>query len=74
MKYRNIILKSLIFFAVGLMIIGCRDTKSTEEKVEDTIEEVGDSMEEGAEEVEDAVEDGAEEIEEVIEEKVDHSQ
>ena len=74
MKYRSLIINSLMLFAVSLIFIGCRDTKSTEEKVEDTIEEVGDSMEEGAEEVEDAVEDGAEEVEEVIEETVDSSQ
>jgi hypothetical protein len=74
MKFRNTIIKSLMFLAIGLIFIGCRDTKTTEEKAEDTIEKVGDSMEEGAEEVEDAMEDGAEKVEEVIEDKVDSIQ
>tara|TARA_R110002050_G_scaffold68101_4_gene147765 strand:- start:6464 stop:6628 length:165 start_codon:yes stop_codon:yes gene_type:complete len=35
----------------------CREEKSTGEKIEEGIDDVGDGIEEGAEEVEDAVED-----------------
>jgi|GEM_PF-928584 len=73
MKIRNILYAITILLSLSLLTTSCRETKSTEEKVEDTIEEVGDSMEEGAEEVEEAVEDGAEEIEETVEDATDNS-
>lgn len=51
--------KTIYMFALVLMTLGvamgCRDEKSTGEKVEDGIEEVGDELEEGAEEIEDEV-------------------
>ncbi|WP_419213105.1 hypothetical protein ACNR9Q_02945 [Maribacter sp. X9] len=53
--------KSIFMFVFALMTIGvamgCREEKSTGEKIEDGIEDVGDDLEDGAEEVEDAVED-----------------
>jgi hypothetical protein len=45
-------------FTIGIAM-SCREEKTTGEKIEDGIEEVGDGIEDGAEEVEDAVEDAA---------------
>ncbi|MEY8021868.1 hypothetical protein AB8P51_13610 [Muriicola sp. SD30] len=67
MKIRRILFALTMLISFSLLTLSCRETKSTEEKVEDTIEEVGDSMEEGAEEVEDAIEDGAEEVGDAVE-------
>ena len=47
----------VLFFTTTLALSGCRDAKSSEEKVEDGIEEVGEGLEEGAEEIGDEVED-----------------
>ncbi|SEL01122.1 hypothetical protein SAMN04488008_102617 [Maribacter orientalis] len=53
--------KSLFIFVFAFMTISfassCREEKSTGEKIEEGIDDVGDGIEEGAEEVEDAVED-----------------
>jgi hypothetical protein len=53
--------KSIFIFVFALMTISfamsCREEKTTGEKIEEGIEDVGDGIEEGAEEVEDAVED-----------------
>ncbi|WP_339625931.1 hypothetical protein [uncultured Maribacter sp.] len=53
--------KSLIMLVFALITISfaasCREEKSTGEKIEEGIDDVGDGIEEGAEEVEDAVED-----------------
>jgi len=55
MKKLNIILTML--FVASLTITGCRETKSTGEKIEDGVEEVGDGIEDAADDVEDEVED-----------------
>ncbi len=47
----------LFLFVSTISLNSCRDTKSTEDKMEDGMEEVGDDIEEGAEEVGDEVED-----------------
>jgi len=53
--------KSLLMLLFAFMTVSvatsCRDEKSTGEKMEEGIDEVGDDIEEGADEVEDAVED-----------------
>ena len=50
--------RSLILFAFAAFVLsGCREQKSTGEKIEDGIEEVGDDIEEGVEEVEDEIDD-----------------
>lgn len=53
--------KSIYIFAIALFTMGvalsCREEKTTGEKIEDGIEEVGDGIEEGADEIGDAVED-----------------
>lgn len=47
----------IMLFAFSSITIGCRETKSTEEKIEDGIEKVGDDLEEGVEEIEDEIDD-----------------
>ena len=47
---------TMLLFA-SFAFVGCRETKSTEEKIEDGVEEVGEGMEEAAEDVEETVED-----------------
>jgi predicted small secreted protein len=53
--------KSILLFmfllVTSLSFTSCREDKSTGEKIEDGIEEVGDGIEEGAEEVEDEIDD-----------------
>lgn len=46
-----------MFSIIATVAIGCREKKSTGDKIEDAVEETGDKIEEGAEEVGDAVED-----------------
>lgn len=46
----------LFMSAFVLSVSSCRE-KSTSEKVEDSVEEVGDEIEDGAEEIKDEVED-----------------
>lgn len=49
---------TIFAMAFSLTVLnGCRETKSTGEKIEDGVEEVGEGIEEGAEEVKDEVED-----------------
>ncbi len=48
----------LVFFTLSLSTLtSCREEKSTQEKVEDTLDEVGDDIEEGVEEVGDEIDD-----------------
>jgi hypothetical protein len=47
----------LFLFVSTISLNSCRETKSTEDKMEEGVEEVGDEMEEGAEEVEDEIDD-----------------
>ncbi|WP_165605842.1 hypothetical protein [Flavivirga aquatica] len=50
----------ILLFATSVIFIGCREEKSTGEKIEDTVEEVADDVEDAADDVEDAVEDAME--------------
>ncbi|NKI24992.1 hypothetical protein HCG49_00285 [Arenibacter sp. 6A1] len=54
---KKVILSMIMLFAFSAITIGCRETKSTEEKIEDGIEKVGDDLEEGVEEIEDEIDD-----------------
>ncbi|NJB69815.1 hypothetical protein GGR42_000277 [Saonia flava] len=54
---KKLLLSIITIFALSTVIMGCRDPKTTEEKVEDGIEEVGDDLEEGVEEIEDEIDD-----------------
>lgn len=48
----------VLLFTVSICTFtSCREDKSTKEKVEEGVEEVGDEIEEGAEEVEDEIDD-----------------
>tara|TARA_R110002049_G_scaffold28906_10_gene98411 strand:- start:1553 stop:1738 length:186 start_codon:yes stop_codon:yes gene_type:complete len=47
----------LFTFVMAIAVSGCRENKSTGEKIEDGIEEVGDGIEEGVEEVGDEIDD-----------------
>ena len=47
----------MFLLVTSLSFTSCREDKSTGEKIEDGIEEVGDGIEEGAEEVEDEIDD-----------------
>lgn len=47
----------LFLFTTSVLLSSCRETKSTEDKMEDSVEEVADDIKDGAEEVADEVED-----------------
>lgn len=47
----------LVVFVTSFALNGCRETKSTEEKIEDGVEEIADDVEDAAEDVEEEVED-----------------
>jgi len=47
----------LVMFITAITFTGCRETKSTGDKIEDGVEEVADDVEDAAEDVEDEVED-----------------
>jgi predicted small secreted protein len=53
---RKITYLFVILFVVAISVTGCRE-KSTSEKIEDGIEEVGEDIEEGTEEIEDEIDD-----------------
>ena len=50
---KKIILALAVVFTLSTVFIGCRDEKSTGEKIEDGVEEVGEGIEDAAEDVED---------------------
>ncbi|NNC50642.1 MAG: hypothetical protein HKO01_08925 [Flaviramulus sp.] len=52
---KKIIFALILIFTISTVFTGCRDEKSTGEKIEESVENVGDEMEDAAEEVEDAV-------------------
>ncbi|WP_452220820.1 hypothetical protein [Lacinutrix salivirga] len=45
----------ILLFSLSIVLTGCRDEKSTGEKVEDAVEDVADDVEDAADDVEDAV-------------------
>jgi len=68
---KKIITTFAIVCSLGLVIIGCRDEKTPEEKVEAAMEEVSEDLDNAADDVKDAAEDLQDEIEEVAEEAGD---
>jgi len=54
---KKVLLSITLLFTISTILIGCREEKTTGEKIEDGIEEVGDGIEEGVEEIEDEVDD-----------------
>ena len=47
----------IALFSLSLMTTSCREQKSTEDKIEDAVDDVGDAVEDAADDVEDAVDD-----------------
>lgn len=47
----------IALFSLSLLTTSCREQKSTEDKIEDAIDDTGDAIEDAADDVEDAVDD-----------------
>ncbi|MCB4797680.1 hypothetical protein [Neotamlana laminarinivorans] len=60
---KKVILTLAILFTISTAFIGCREEKSTGEKIEETMEDAGDEIEDAADDVSDEVEDTADDIE-----------
>ncbi|KJD32879.1 hypothetical protein PK35_07830 [Tamlana nanhaiensis] len=54
---KKLVIVFALLFSVSTAFIGCRDEKSTGEKIEETVEDVADDVGDAAEDVEDEVED-----------------
>ncbi|HMB63655.1 MAG TPA: hypothetical protein VKN36_11315 [Eudoraea sp.] len=71
---KKVVWSLLVIFCGSIILSGCRDTKTTGEKVEDSVENAADKMEEGAEDAADEVEDAYEDVNEEIDRVTDDSQ
>lgn len=61
-----------IGFVVSVItVMGCREEKTSGEKIDERMEKTGESMEDAADEVEDNMEDAAKEIEDRVEDATD---
>ncbi|WP_179345025.1 hypothetical protein [Winogradskyella ursingii] len=47
----------LLFFSLSILTTSCREEKSTEDKIEDAVDDVGDAVEDTADDISDAVDD-----------------
>lgn len=56
----------LLVCATSVMFTSCRDEKTTGEKVEDAIDNVGDGIEDAADDVGDGIEDAGDDLEDVL--------
>ncbi|WP_223154689.1 hypothetical protein [Aestuariibaculum sediminum] len=56
----------ILILTAGTVLIGCRDQKTTGEKIEDGLEEIGDGIDDTAHDVEDGIEDAADDIEDAV--------
>lgn len=56
----------IALFSLSLLTTSCREQKSTEEKVEDAVEDTGDAIEDAADDVKDAAEDAADDVEDAV--------
>jgi predicted small secreted protein len=54
---KKIILTLALLFTISTVFTGCREEKSTGDKIEEAVEEVGDEVEDTADEVEDEIDD-----------------
>lgn len=64
---KKIVMALAILFTFSTATLSCRDTRSTDDQVdnvENDLDELGDDIEEGAEDVGNEIEEGAEEVEE----------
>ncbi|SHJ12997.1 hypothetical protein [Algibacter luteus] len=50
---KKIILALVFLFSLSVAFTGCREEKSTGDKIEEAVEEVGDGVEDAADEIED---------------------
>ena len=50
---KNIILALALLFTISTVFTGCREEKSTGDKIEEVVDDVGDGLEDAADEVED---------------------
>lgn len=68
---KKIIMALAIVFTFSTATLSCRDTRSSDDQVdnvENDLDELGDDIEEGAEDLGDEFEEGAREVEEGVEE------
>ena len=54
---KKLVFAVLLLFTAATVLTGCREKKTTGEKIEDSVENVGDGVEDAADDVGDAVED-----------------
>ncbi|MDO6759456.1 hypothetical protein Q4566_04525 [Tamlana sp. 2_MG-2023] len=59
---KKTILALALLFTVSTVFTGCRDEKSTGEKIEEAAEDTGDAIEDAADDVGDAVDDAVDEV------------
>ncbi len=71
---KKITMSIIMLFSLSTVIIGCRDTKTTEEKEEDGMEDVTDDVEDGAERAAEEVEGAYEDVKEEVDGETDDSQ
>ncbi|WP_418603908.1 hypothetical protein [Hwangdonia sp.] len=65
---KKIILILALVFTTSIVFTSCREKKTTNEKIEEAIDNIGDELEDASDDVKDAVEDVKDEIEEIKEE------
>ncbi len=65
---KKIIVMLALLFTVSTAFVSCREKKSADEQIEETIDEIGDELDEASDDVKDAVEDVKDELEEAAEE------
>ncbi|WP_034045550.1 hypothetical protein [Wocania ichthyoenteri] len=65
---KKAILILALLFTTSIVFTSCREKKTTDEKIEAAINEIGEDLENASDDVKDAIEDVKDEIEEVKEE------
>lgn len=56
----------ILLFSLGTIFTGCRDQKTTGDKVEDGIDNVGDGIKDAADDAGDAIKDAADDVEDAV--------
>ncbi len=56
----------IALFSLSLFTTSCREQKSTEEKIEEAVDDTGDAIEDAADDVKDAAEDVADDVEDAV--------
>lgn len=60
---RKVLFSLLFLFTMSTVLVGCREEKTTGEKIEESVDEVGEDLEEGVEEIEDEIDDATDDSE-----------